>query len=265
MAKIVKPIKLSVLSWNIDGLDERELDIRTLSVCDIINERLPEIVMLQEVVDGSSQIIKSLCQQNYKYATCSKRSEYYNAMLYKKDNNLKVEKVLEWRDFENTAMGRHLLSQEITFHNQVFTIMTTHLESLKDYSPQRKDQLQDCFSKMLGKSENQCVIFGGDLNLREPEINAIGGIPEKIKDSWIESGMAKDKKFTWDLKLNDNKSFENNFKPTTRYDRIYFRSPDNKNLECVQFDLVGTKKIDACKLFPSDHFGIFASYRLDVS
>lgn len=70
-------------------------------------------------------------------------------------------------------MDRQLLSQEVTFHNQVFTIITTHLESLKENSLERKDQLQECFSKMLNKRENHCVIFGGDLNLREAELQEL--------------------------------------------------------------------------------------------
>lgn len=63
MLKIPDPIKLSVLSWNIDGLDERDIDIRTLWICNIINKELPDIVMLQEVIDESSWIIRSYCQQ----------------------------------------------------------------------------------------------------------------------------------------------------------------------------------------------------------
>jgi len=265
MLKIPDPIKLSVLSWNIDGLDERYIEIRTLWICNIINKELPDIVMLQEVIDESSWIIRSYCQQNYEYVAGLKTSYYYNAILYKKDNNLKVDKIFEWTEFDTSEMDRQLLSQEITFHNQVFTIITTHLESLKENSLERKEQLQECFSKMLNKRENHCVIFGGDLNLREAELQELGGIPDKIKDSWIDSGMAKDRKFTWDLKLNDNLKFGDNFKPTARYDRIYFRSPKNKILECYHFDFVGTERIDASvyKLFPSDHFGVLSRYRLD--
>jgi len=80
MLKIPDPIKLSVLSWNIDGLDERDIEIRTQWICNIINKELPDIVMLQEVIDESSWIIRSYCQQNNEYLAVLKTTYYYNSI-----------------------------------------------------------------------------------------------------------------------------------------------------------------------------------------
>ena len=52
-------------------------------------------------------------------------------------------------------------------------LMTSHLESNKNRSDERKRQLQICFKMMKDAPSNFTVIFGGDLNLRDPEVGLI--------------------------------------------------------------------------------------------
>jgi hypothetical protein len=52
--------------------------------------------------------------------------------------------------------------------------MTAHLESLKECSEKRMDQLKYCFKSMLEQDENSFVFFGGDLNLRDSEVFFFG-------------------------------------------------------------------------------------------
>jgi len=52
---------LTVLSWNVDGLDERNLMERTGKVCHIINSLKPDAVFLQEVIPKSLSIFQSKC------------------------------------------------------------------------------------------------------------------------------------------------------------------------------------------------------------
>jgi len=52
---------LTVLSWNVDGLDERNLLERTRKVCHIINSLKPDAVFLQEVIPESLSIFQSIC------------------------------------------------------------------------------------------------------------------------------------------------------------------------------------------------------------
>ena len=40
---------------------------------------------------------------------------------------------------------------------------------------------------------------------------------EKFKDAWERCGKDAEKKFTWDLARNDNKSFGGGFKPRCRF------------------------------------------------
>lgn len=50
-------------------------------------------------------------------------------------------------------------------------LMTSHLESTKDHSKERMKQLQIVFKEMQKESESTTVIFGGDTNLRDSEVN----------------------------------------------------------------------------------------------
>ena len=52
---------LKLLSWNIDGLDVEDLEERTQAVLEIILDRKPDVVLLQEVVQYSLEVFQSRC------------------------------------------------------------------------------------------------------------------------------------------------------------------------------------------------------------
>ena len=52
---------LKLLSWNIAGLDPKDLEERTQAVLEIILDRKPDVVLLQEVVQYSLEVFKSRC------------------------------------------------------------------------------------------------------------------------------------------------------------------------------------------------------------
>ena len=106
-------------------------------------------------------------------------------------------------DFVNSNMGRYMTKLNVTSNAKSFTFITSHLESLKDASKERKNQLKICFDTMLNEDKDKFVIFAGDLNIREQEIKELG-IPNTIKDAWIENGSDYNKRFTWNLEKNDN-------------------------------------------------------------
>jgi tyrosyl-DNA phosphodiesterase 2 len=43
------------------------------------------------------------------------------------------------------------------------------------------------------------VIYGGDLNMRDTELAAVGGLPPGLRDAWEFCGRRKELEFTWDL------------------------------------------------------------------
>lgn len=58
--------------------------------------------------------------------------------------------------------------------------------------------------RSLEYSEDATVIFAGDLNLRDKELDSIGGIPAGMEDVWISSGSRKECQYTWDMTRNSN-------------------------------------------------------------
>ena len=53
---------LKLLSWNIDGLDEDDIEERTKAVLDTILAKKPDVVLLQEVVEYSLNVFRTKCE-----------------------------------------------------------------------------------------------------------------------------------------------------------------------------------------------------------
>lgn len=250
--------ELTVLSWNIDGLEDRARQTRVYGVFEFINVLSPDVIVLQEVVDENLNVLKQLCSTKYDF-TVHKLAPYYNIILVKKcaEISKKKHRVVDFQ----TGMGRYLLVQELAVKGIPFSVLTTHLESCANSAALRKKQLQLCFDVIKESTSRSNVIFSGDLNIREAELKALGGLPSGVADAWEACGSESEKRFTWDLRLNDNKSM-GEAKPRARYDRMYFSLKDAGNIKCSNFDLVGTQRIKSNGLFPSDHFGMFVKFSL---
>ena len=59
------PDKFSFVSWNIDGLDAKNIKERTMAVVKTIQARKVDIVFLQEVVSQTYDILKSNLSSDY--------------------------------------------------------------------------------------------------------------------------------------------------------------------------------------------------------
>ena len=180
--------------------------------------------------------------------------------MIKKKSSLILKDDFIGLPFRTSAMGRHWLLQKVEVCGHPVTLITTHLESLKDCAAERQNQLKYCFELVNkhhsdGKSN---IIFAGDLNMRAEDLKKVGGIPKGVTDAWETTGENSDTKFTWDLQLNDNKVFPN-CKPRARFDRMYFKRATSHAIQCIDFKLVGKERLD-CGMFPSDHFGILSTF-----
>ncbi len=99
----------------------------------------------------------------------SAAKNYYTMILTKKQTCKFLSKQI--LNYENSVMGRNLLKVKLNYAGKVdICVMTTHLESTKEYSKQRIDQLRKGFKEALGQDKKTLVIFGGDLNLRDNEV-----------------------------------------------------------------------------------------------
>ena len=250
--------ELTILSWNIDGLDGREIPTRIFGVSETIHDHSPDIIMFQEVTDETLTLLQRLSEM-YDF-TVYKVVNYYNIIMVKKDKAL-IQAEQTCIEFANSGMGRFLLIKKLIINGTSLLILTTHLESLASSSNKRKEQLRICFDSMETYMKKSNVIFCGDLNLREHELNSLGGPPQGISDAWEVSGCDINKKFTWDLFLNDNHNFGSS-KPRARYDRMYYGSLKEKGINCSNFQLVGKQRLELCNLFPSDHFGLLVKFSL---
>ncbi|XP_045180890.2 tyrosyl-DNA phosphodiesterase 2-like [Mercenaria mercenaria] len=253
-----QPFRIRLLSWNIDGLDRKNLRTRTLGVCDTIIKEDPHVVFLQEVVQDLEEIIQEKCPMYHMIP--GNDEEYYCAMLLK-TGQVQVEetKILP---FPNTSMLRNLLAVKCTVKGEKLFFMTSHLESTKDYSAERKEQLRQCLSYLKKREAERTVVFGGDLNLRDNELVEIGGLPEGVFDIWEVTGKRPEAKFTWDIQRNDNLEWSHRYKPKCRFDRLYVRHSEPKVLKPEYFELVGLERLKSCQRFCSDHWGLLTHFNI---
>jgi len=258
---------LRVLSWNIDGLDTEHGDLvqRTIQAVSDIVDAAPTVVFLQELIMPTLNLIRRLLHPLYHIlSNRNPPGEYFTAILLLK-KRVKLTKDVKIVPFPNSKMARELLNVECEVDDFPVYLSTSHLESLKDCSDERKEQLKIALERLASASTNKIGLFGGDCNLRDAEVNPVtkgltaAGLG-KFPDAWESAGKPDDAKFTWDLRRNNNAQMPGaSFVPRCRFDRMYFRGTTNP---CKNFKLVGTKKVEGVGRFPSDHFGIMMEWDL---
>ncbi|NXK49860.1 TYDP2 phosphodiesterase, partial [Chauna torquata] len=245
----------SLITWNIDGLDLRNLRERARGVCSYLALYSPDVVFLQEV---TSPYLCILERRAGSYTIIPGNIDgYFTAMLLKKSRvKLLKQEIIH---FPTTSMMRNLLVVHVSVSGNELCLMTSHLESTKDHSKERVKQLQIVLNKMQKESESTTVIFGGDTNLRDSEVTKLGGLPNNITDIWEFLGKPQHCRYTWDTSSNTNLGMENTYK--LRFDRIYFRSAEAEGGHIIprSMDLIGLEKLD-CGRFPSDHWGLLCHF-----
>lgn len=186
---------------------------------------------------------------------------YFNAILIRSSTVNTENSKLEYFPFENSVQGRHFLTFPIRFAGSDIILITSHLESCKPKSNKRKSQFKEILLYMRRQRNGVNVIFGGDTNLRDKEVEAVGGLPNEVLDAWASCGSPHDAEFTWDMSENDNKDM-NGAKPL-RFDRIFLRPAQNgKMVRPQKFTLIGKERL-SCERFASDHWGIWLEFSFD--
>ncbi|XP_071496092.1 tyrosyl-DNA phosphodiesterase 2-like [Diadema antillarum] len=254
------PSVFRLMSWNIDGLDERDAQVRVLAVCDTILRLAPDVVFLQEVVAFSQLVLAAKLSSKYDIIPAGQM--YYVCTLVRKLPECRVTS-REIIPFPNTKMMRNLLKVKASYRGIYLSLMNTHLESTGPEASQRKVQLKSALTEMQEEDGDRVVIFGGDTNLRDKEVASIGGIPAGVADLWEVCGSDSRSKYTWDTAENDNLSWgEGRSRPKLRFDRLYQRPAAGHagNLAIRSFQLVGKTRLPSCGRFPSDHWGIVCDF-----
>lgn len=249
--------RIRLLSWNLDGLDTNNLKTRTKYVCQVIAKENPHVIFLQEVVPDSLIILKKLCP-GYRISASGLVGYFTVTLLKESDMKFETEDI---QPFFSSVMSRSLLYNQCRIKEMPLLLINTHLESMASHSDERKKQLKLSFQKVEEGESCRTVVFGGDLNLRDKDLNEIGGLPQRIIDIWSATGERPEAKFTWDMSRNDNKGFEGKFRPKCRFDRIYLRHPKKgTSIKPVYFELVGLERIPKCQRFASDHWGLLIHF-----
>ena len=251
--------------------------------------QLPDVIMLQEIVESTMPIFRSRlgaggyeCVSDSNPSAAPTGGSYFTSMFLRRRSLrlLSARRV----PFPNSRMGRDLLETRCTLlagslaqelprgHEQQgqehdvgdagchagleLTFLTSHFESEKSQAQQRCAQFRELLTQLQRDDGGVCV-FGGDTNLREAEAKAeLARVSnEAVLDGWVAAGADPAVRFTWDLALNDNKSFDG-FRPRARYDRFFYSAGSVAAVPAApKFSLLGTSRL-GMGCFPSDHFGI---------
>ncbi|KAF2353020.1 Endonuclease/exonuclease/phosphatase [Trinorchestia longiramus] len=266
----VAPTNFKVLSWNIDGLDSNCLKKRTKAVIKTIEQERPDIVFLQEVVPVTYSYMEERLS-HYMFIAAGPENYFCTVLLLRTTVYFDGHELIS---FPSTSMSRNLLSVDAHIGACNLRLMTSHLESMADFSDERKRQLRTAFTRMTSSPSKFNVIFGGDLNLRDREVAAVG-LPSRVVDVWEATGKRTSVQHTWDLTRNTNKQMNGKFQPRCRFDRLYLRRQEqaaaSSSSEATSgpsmavarhFGLVGLKKVQGTQYFPSDHWGLLAHFEI---
>lgn len=260
-AALQEPHIIRVLSWNIDGLDQRNLTERTTAACDVILKEDPDVVCLQEVVPDSAALVLTKFPSDRYQAFFGGDSGYFTAVLLKRSTCFYDDHQVT--PFPGSVMGRNLIAVNANVKGLDFTLMTAHLESTAEHAAERQSQLRRALAEMTSAPAAHNVLFGGDLNLRDKDVQAVKGLPSGVVDVWADTGSKADTKYTWDMQLNDNLHFDG-FSPRCRFDRFLFRPSTGVGgggvAKPILFQTVGRERIPTCRRYPSDHWGILAHF-----
>lgn len=242
-------IGFSLLTWNVDGLDDADVPERARAVCAYIYESQPDIVFLQEVIAENVSIFKR-CPGYLVIVPRENQCPYFCCLMLRKES----VKCLSYdaTDFPSSSMFRHFIKAVVQLQPSGLsvTLFTSHLESTAQFATERKRQLKFVFDQMQ-QASSDFVVFGGDLNVRDAEIKVVG-LPPNVLDAWEAAGSPRDRHYSWDRSQNDN--IGGRFLPRVKYrfDRVYF----SRELKLESFQFVGKDRLPSCGRFPSDHFGL---------
>jgi tyrosyl-DNA phosphodiesterase 2 len=252
---------LHLLSWNIDGLDSKFTCERASVVCDVIAERKPELVYLQEIVKSTWKLLLDRLGEAYflyRDDEIATNWHYFCVLLVRKDSAVTPQSGRrEILRFPQSQQNRYLIKLRVTFRDVPILLLTSHLESLVRYAGERKNQLRTCFGIMkeeLASEPRGLSILGGDLNLMEKELAQISGLADNFYDAWEYCGSEEDQKYTWDSS-----------EPRFRLDRIYCSAGEEVKLAPSLFQLLGREVMQKCgEVYPSDHLGVWVEFEIQA-
>jgi len=234
---------LKLVSWNLNGLEDEHIDMRTeaamfqillgapieAAIAPDFTPNTPDIVLLQEVVERTY------------FAHLKPHFQAAGFTLFPNEPGIRSyfevvavrQKVLDFNQepFSYSQQGRELTTIKL----DGLTVMTSHLESMKPGKHERIDQAQFVIDQM---SKLGPCVFAGDTNLRKEEWEGLNH--GNIIDAWSNAGKPKRHKITWQEEQR-----------SSRFDRVWAHQVGVKS-----FETFGKEKVPTLDVRPSDHYGL---------
>ncbi|XP_052002297.1 tyrosyl-DNA phosphodiesterase 2 [Xyrauchen texanus] len=251
--------QLTVISWNIDGLDTENVYARAKGLLSCLGKHRADVVLLQELIPPCLKVLQNV-MKDYEFLQANDEG-YFTGILLRKDRVQFIQSNIV--KYPTTEMGRNLLIASVNFLGHPLCFMTSHLESCKSASQERLNQLRRVWKWIKEAPQDQTVIFGGDTNLRDWEVKKLGELPDGISDVWEMLGKPEECRYTWDTSLNDNYEISNSIR--LRFDRVFLRkATEGAQLQPESMALIGLEKLK-CDYFISDHWGILCTFSFGTS
>ena len=240
---------MKLVSWNLNGLEDKYLDERTEAamfqillgapieqvVAEGFKPNSPDIILLQEVVERSyhAHIVPHLKAAGFSVFPPEIPERSYFEVVAVRGDNINAS----YESFEYSEQGRGLTTLKLDNLN----IMTAHLESMNPGKHMRVEQAKFILEAM--QNAGPCI-FAGDTNLRKEEWEKL----EKgnAQDAWTITGSAEEHRITWQYE-----------QQKSRFDRAWLHQLDIQN-----FETFGKENIATINARPSDHLGLRVEFSL---
>lgn len=216
-------MKIKLLSWNVEGLRDQDIDMRSEAIVfrsvlgmplEAVDEESgdesspPDFMFFQEVTDRMLQAHfgPHLTKMGFTvFPQASASRSYFEVMAVRQPWKVISAEV---SPFTTTEMGRELLTAEVEGPIPL-KLMTSHLESLREGKVARLAQMDELHRALVGDGLS---IFAGDTNLREKEWQKLKKGSFSGTDAFEAFGSPKEAKSTW--RTRDHKI-------KARYDRMW--------------------------------------------
>ena len=214
-------VKLRVLTWNLNGLEDRRLDERAEAAVlrILMHGEPPEILMFQEVVPRifAAHLSPHLTHAGYAAipAVPVSDSSYFCAIFVRAP----LKPIEAFRiPLRSSRMGRAIVGLTAASEVGTMLISTAHLESGVGEGDVRRRQLRTAFR--LLEDHDGPAIFGGDTNARDRDVPVAG-----VSDLWEKAGGPGGHRWTWSRGRSRH-----------RFDRLYVNMRDAWSVDRFALD-----------------------------
>lgn len=241
---------LRVATFNV-WFDTFERELRRRAVLEILERECPDVIALEEVTQPFLDALLETPWIRQHYAVSRTQLDFtarYDVVML---SRLPVARFTAHT--LTSRMGRMLHTIELHTTDGMVTVGGIHLESMREMTPTRLAQIDECVPLLCNAST---AIWVGDFNAA-PSSEEDQRIRAAFRDAWDE--LVPDPGYTRDTsanamlaKIKDDRH--------QRIDRIWLKS-DAFAPQSIR--MLGTEPIAGTEgqVFPSDHFGLVAELR----